>query len=122
MAYLPDLQTTVDRYLEAWNEPDADQRWGLVHAAFAPDGVYLDPNTDTPVEGQPALAAYIGMFRTEAEDRLEADGPVDAHHGTFRMPWRLVGAGGVLATGLLVGSLDRENRIVRAVHFVDPEA
>lgn len=118
MAYHPDLQTTVDRYLEAWNETDPDRRWGLVHAAVAPEAVYLDPSTD-PVEGQPALAAYIGLVRAQVADRLEAAGPIDAHHRHLRMSWRLVGDDGAGATGLLVGTVDRENRLVQIVHFVD---
>lgn len=121
MAYLPDLPTTVERYLEAWNEPDPDARYSLVHASFATHGVYLDPSLDAPVQGQPQLAAYIALFRAQSEDRLEAAGPADAHHDTFRMPWRLVSVAGVVSTGLLVGTLDRDARLSRAVHFVDPE-
>ncbi|MEM1117194.1 MAG: nuclear transport factor 2 family protein [Bacteroidota bacterium] len=120
MSYLPDVQTTVARYLDAWNEPDPDQRWALVHSAVAPDAVYTDPGVKDPVEGQPALAAFIGMFRTQFAHRLEATGPIDGHHHYLRMPWRFAAGDDVMATGLLVASLDRDRKLVQILHFVDP--
>lgn len=120
MAYLPDVPTTLARYLEAWNEPDPDRRWTLVHAAVAPDAVYTDPHSKDPVEGQPALTAFIGLFRAQYPHRFEPTGPIDGHHQFLRMPWRLVDGDDVMATGLLVASLDRERRLVQIVHFVDP--
>ena len=119
MAYRPDVETTVARYLEAWNESDPDLRWGLVHAAVAPEAVYTDAGVKDPVEGQPALASFIGMFRMQFAHRLEATGPIDAHHQFLRMPWRLADGNDVMATGLLVATLDREMKLVQIVHFVD---
>ncbi len=118
MAYLPDLDTVVQRYLDAWNADDPDQRWHLVHSATAPGVVFVDPREAKPVEGQAALAAFLGLG--EAGHRLEATGPPDAHHGWVRVPWRLVAAdGATAATGLLVGTLDREMRLTHLVHFLD---
>ena len=118
MAYLPDLDTVLQRYLDAWNTDDADQRWHLVHGLAAPEVEFLDPREAKPVQGQAALASFLSLLRERGVGRLEMAGPPDAHHGWVRVPWRLVG-GGVEASGLLVGQLDREMRFTRVVHFLD---
>ena len=120
MAYLPDLNTVVQRYLDAWNADDADQRWHLVHSVAAPEVVFLDPREEKPVEGQAALAAFLGLVRDQTGQRLEATGAPDAHHDWVRFPWRLVTATGEAAVaGVLVGSLNRERQFTRIVHFID---
>lgn len=119
MAYLPDLDTVVQRYLDAWNADDPDRRWHLVHDLAAPEVVFLDPREAKPVEGQAALAAFVGLIHDQTGQRLEATGPPDAHHGWVRFPWRLVTSGGEVASaGVLVGSLDREMRFTRIVQFL----
>lgn len=119
MAYLPDLQTTVGRYLDAWNAADPDERWHLVHAATAEEVVVLDPRAEGPVQGRTTLAAYLDHARRQG-GRLEAAGDGDAVQGVFRLPVRYRPDGdGAPTTGLLVGTLDAEMRLVRVVHFLD---
>lgn len=116
MAYRPDIETTLGRYAEAWNTDDSDARWSLVHACAAPEVVYLGPESGRPVEGQAALAAFLGL-PSEAPAWFEI-GPWDGHHDWVRAVWRRTGGGGA-TTGLLVAELDRERRLARIVHFVD---
>ena len=70
MAYLPDLDTVVQRYADAWNAADPDQRWHLVHSVTSPDVVFVDPREARPVEGQAALAAFVGLVYEQAGQRL----------------------------------------------------
>lgn len=119
MAFTPDPQTTIQRYLDAWNAADADRRWSLVHAAAAEDVVVLDAATDAPVEGRAALTAYLDHARQRDGGRLEAAGPSRLVHGTIGLPVRWADGGAVVRTGFLVGTLDREGRMARVVHFVD---
>ncbi len=120
MAYLPDLDTVVQRYLDAWNADDPDQRWHLVHGVAAPEVVFVDPREAKPVEGQAALASFLGLIRSQTGQQLEATGPPDAHHEWVRFPWRLVAAdGGTASSGLLVGALNRDRQFTRIIHFLD---
>ncbi|WP_412068258.1 nuclear transport factor 2 family protein [Rubrivirga sp. IMCC43871] len=119
MAYHADLDTTLARYTEAWNTADADERWALVHACATADVVYNDPHSEKPVEGQAALAAFMGFFREQVGWRFAFTGAPDGHHEWLRVPWALANGDGTKATGLLVATLDRDVRFVTITHFVD---
>ena len=119
MAYRPTLDETLARYADVWNATDADQRWALAHSCLAPDAVYTDPNEAKPVRGQAAMTAYAALFHDQVGWTFEWAGAPDAHHGWVRVPWRLLEGGEPRATGLLVASVDGENRLVQVVHFVD---
>ena len=122
MPFHPDLQTTLDRFAQAWNTDDGDERWQLVHAAAAPEVSYVDPHSEKPVAGQAALTAFMSLFREQVGWTFAFTGAPDGHHEWLRVPWRLTDpAGSTMATGLLVATLDREVRFTRLVDFVDPE-
>lgn len=114
MAYRPDVDTTLARYAEAWNTDDPDQRWSLVHSCTGPDVTFLGPESPKPVEGQAALAAFLGL---PGGGRFEV-GPWGGLHDWVRAAWRRVGPEGQ-ATGLLVARLDRDHRLVEVLHFED---
>lgn len=115
MGYHPDLATTLRRYAEAWNTEDPDARWSLVHACTGTDVTFLGAESDRPVDGQAALAAYLGLPQTSGAFEL---GEPRQHHHWVRAPWRRVTADGIV-TGLLVAETDRDNRLTRILQFVD---
>ena len=120
MPYRPDLETTLARFADAWNTDDPDQRWSLVHSCAAPDVTYLGPASPRLVEGQAALAAFLGLPDDEPSDEpphVEI-GPFDLLHDWVRVAWRRVSGGDAL-TGLLVARVDREHRLAEILHFVD---
>ena len=119
MAFTPDPQTTLQRYLDAWNEADADRRWSLVHAATAEEVLVLDADAEGPVQGRAALTAHADPARSR-RGRVEATGPADLVLGTARLPVRWMGDDGVW-TGLVVGTFDADVRLAQVVHFVDPD-
>ena len=119
MAYRPALQTTLDRYAQAWNTADPDERWSLVHACAASSVVYVDPTSARPVEGQAALAAFMGLFHETVGQQFAFTAPADGHHEWIRVPWQLGDASGTTAAGLLVATLDRDVRLVQIVDFLD---
>lgn len=122
MAFRPDLQTTLDRFAQAWNTDDADERWHLVHAVAAPQVSYTDPHSPKPVQGQAALTAFMSLFRAQVGWHFAFTGAPDGHHEWIRVPWSLTDlAGSVMATGQLVATLDRDVRFTQIVDFVDPE-
>ena len=56
-----DVTATVDAYVAAWNEQDAERRKGLLEAAFSADGTYRDPLYS--VVGRDALAEHIDAYQ-----------------------------------------------------------
>ena len=113
----------LDHYLGAWNAADADACSTRLLAGCASDVVLLDPHADRPVSGWAAVASHIAFFRERYGHRLEPTGPIDAHHGVCRLPWRLADGDSVLSTGVIVADASGDGRLQRIVHFVDaPEA
>ena len=64
---MTDATATVDRYLAALNEPDADTRRALIEQAWTPHGSLTDP----PVEGvgHDGLAAVGDMLHEHYADQ-----------------------------------------------------
>ena len=90
------LQTVVDRYVDAWNEPNAAERIALVEQAFVPDGRYCDPLSD--VAGVAEVAAMIEAVRRQFPGyRLRRTSPVEQHHDQVRFEWELAGPDGTVA-------------------------
>ena len=47
------MQEIVERYIAAWNEPDASRRRKLVDELWAEDGSYTDPLGSRPERSRP---------------------------------------------------------------------
>ena len=71
------------RYLETFNETDADRRRELLEALYTPDCTYTDPHTD--LEGAEQIDRFIEQTRERFPGVTFAlGGPVDAHHNQAR--------------------------------------
>ena len=112
-----DITTTVDTYLEAYGEPDAERRAELVRAAWAEDGQLIDPPMTG--EGHDGIAALAeGLQAQFAGHSFRRASGVDAHHDHFRFAWELVSpAGDVVLAGLDVGELAPDGRLRRITGF-----
>ncbi len=90
------LEAVVDRYIDAWNEPDAAKRVAMVEQTFAPDGRYCDPLSD--VAGAIEIAAMVeGVRQQFPAYRLRRTSPVEQHHDQVRFEWELAGPDGAVA-------------------------
>jgi hypothetical protein len=112
-----DLAATVDTYLRAWTEPDSDRRAALIESVWRPDGRLVDP--PLAAEGRAGIsdlaAALQGQFPGHTFRRASG---VDAHHDQLRFAWELVGPDGAVAlTGLDVGEIAPDGRLVRITGF-----
>ena len=119
---MTDITTTVDRYLAAFNETDAERRRALVAEVFTEDAGYVDPLMTSA--GRDGIAAMIaGAQQQFAGHRFElADGP-DAHHDRVRFSWHLVADGGTrVATGLDVALVADDGRLRSVTGFLEPAA
>ena len=110
----------VERYLDTWNERDADARLARVAALWSEPAAYTDPLAS--VEGREAIAQLIGAVQAQAPGHVFRllDG-VDAHHNVARFRWELVPeqGGESVAIGFDVAVTDGDGRIGSVVGFLD---
>ncbi len=86
---MSDLTTTVSRYLDIWNEADADKRAAAIAELFTADAPYIDPLA--AVEGHEGFGAVVAGARDQFKGlTFELHGSVDAHHNQARFQWGLV--------------------------------
>jgi hypothetical protein len=117
---MSDLETTVDTYLAAYGEPDATARLAQVEQAFTAEGRLVDP----PLDGagrqgiSDMMAAVQGVYPAHTFRRVSG---IDEHHGFLRFAWELSSPDGTVAlTGLDVGEVDEDGRLVAVVGFLGP--
>jgi SnoaL-like domain len=115
-----DLNELVDRYIAAWNEPDADARRAAVAGLWTEDGTYTDPLV--AAAGHQAIEAVIGGAREMFPGHVfRLAGGVDGHHDIARFGWELVPAGGgdSVAVGFDVAVAADDGRLRGVYGFLD---
>jgi SnoaL-like domain len=114
---MDDIKATVDTYLAAWNETDADVRAKLVEQAWAPDGRYVDPLLEA--QGRQAISDMVaGVHEQYPGQRFRRLSGIDAHHDQVRFAWELAAPGGVVTVaGIDVGELGPDGRLRRITGF-----
>jgi hypothetical protein len=114
---MSDLTETVDTYLAAWNEPDADRRAELIERVWTPDGRLIDPPMEAA--GHNGISEMVATLQSQFPGHhfRRASG-VDAHHSYVRFAWELVGPdGAVVLPGIDIGELDADGRLRRITGF-----
>jgi hypothetical protein len=114
-----DMTALAQRYIESWNEADAQARRALLDELYTPDARYTDPlvdaqgrdQIDATIEG--AQQQFTGMVFSLA-------GPVDSHHGIARFQWHLGAPGSI--EPLVIGFdvvVAQDGRLHRVYGFLD---
>lgn len=81
-----DIETTIRKYLSAWNETDGAARRLTIDELFTERCHYADPIA--VVEGRDALDGLIATIQKQHPGlQLTLAGKVDAHHGQARFSW-----------------------------------
>jgi len=111
------MTTTIDTYLEAYGEPDANRRVALIEQIFAPEGHVFDP----PIDGaghtgiNEMFAAVQSQFAGHTFRRTTG---VDSHHGIARYGWEMVaGDGSVTLAGMDVAVVNDAGKLTRIAGF-----
>jgi hypothetical protein len=114
---MSDLSTTIDQYLDAWNETDAARRADLIAAVWADDGALVDPPLDG--HGHAGIDAMASALQAQFPGhRFRRASGVDAHHEQFRFAWELVAPDGApVLAGVDVGALAPDGRLQRITGF-----
>jgi hypothetical protein len=116
-----DAKQLVARYLDTWNQVNAEQRRAALAGTWAEGARYVDPIAD--VRGHDQISDLIGAFHQQAPGhvfRLVGD-RVDAHHDVARFSWELVPATGgePVAIGFDVVVTEDDGRIGSVLGFLD---
>lgn len=109
----------VSRYLEVWNETDADRRQSMVNVTWETDGSYTDPLF--AVRGHDQIAGLIGGFQHQYPGlRFVQTGDVESHHNLARFTWDLVTLEGhIVAKGMDVALIAPDERLTAVAGFFD---
>ncbi|WP_025617031.1 nuclear transport factor 2 family protein [Salinispora cortesiana] len=117
---MSDLTNTVERYIDIWNESDADRRAEKIRDVWAENATYTDPLAS--VSGHEAINALIGAAREQfAGMTFTLAGQVDAHHDIARFTWNLAPAGAAepVAVGFDVVRTNDDGQLSAVYGFLD---
>ena len=109
----------VERYLDCWNETDANARRTLIDELWAADAEYTDPMT--AAHGRAEIDATISAVQSRFEGFVfRPVGSADSHHRQTRFGW---GLGPVDAEPVVIGFdvavTDEAGRITTVLGFLD---
>ena len=108
----------ASRYLQAWNETDAQRRGALVAQVFAQDASYVDPLAS--VAGHEGIAALIAGVQQQFHGaRFSLKGEPQTHHDRLRFSWTLALQGKTLAEGTDVAVVTPDARLAGVTGFLD---
>ena len=83
---MQDVQALVTRYLDAFNETDAERRRELLEALYTADCTYTDPHVD--LRGAEQIDGFIEQTQERfAGFTFTLGGTIDAHHDQARFQW-----------------------------------
>lgn len=117
---MSDLTATIDTYLAAWNETDANHRAELIEQVWAQDGQLIDP--PLAAQGHQGISDMIAALHTQFPGhRFRRASGIDSHHDQLRVAWELVAPDGQVAlAGTDVGEVDGQGRLRRITGFFGP--
>jgi hypothetical protein len=115
--------TTYDelaqRYIDTWNETDADARRAAVDRLYTEDARYVDPLA--AAQGREAITEMIGAVQQQFPGFVfRLAGPVDGHHNQARFGWELGPAGAEAPiVGFDVAVIDDSGQLQTVLGFLD---
>ena len=116
---MTDVQSVIERYIDAWNETDANRRREMIASVFSEDATYTDPLA--AVRGHAAIDQFVAAAQAQfAGLQFSLAGPIDAHHDQARFTWHLgtLGAAEPVVIGFDVAVLNH-GRVREVYGFLD---
>jgi len=117
---MANMTELIDRYIAAWNEPDAGRRRELVAGTWTDAGTYVDPHRAG--DGHEHISQMIGQVRERFPAyRFRLAGAAEAHNDHVRFRWE---AGGtedapLYFAGTDFGVVAKDGRFTSITGFVD---
>ncbi|AIO39482.1 hypothetical protein DM40_3162 [Burkholderia cenocepacia] len=109
----------IDRYFDAWNEPDAAARRALIEAVYASDAAYRDPLMAG--DGHAGIDTMIAAVQERFPAyRFHRTTDVDGFGQHLRFSWVLVSPdGAAIVRGADFGTVDASGRLKSVTGFID---
>lgn len=111
------VETTVDAYLQTWNETDPAARAALIEQALGADVWYRDPMLEA--DGREAYDGMIAAVQAQMPGLvMRRTSPIDAHRDLVRFNWALgVPGEAPVFAGLDVAKTDADGKLHRIIGF-----
>jgi hypothetical protein len=111
------IEAIIDRYCEAWSDPEPVARATALAEVWAEGARYTDPRADA--HGVDAVLAHIaGVMAQRPGARVVRTSAIQHHHGFVRFAWRVIEADGtMLPEGLDIAVLGEDGRITQIIGF-----
>lgn len=111
-----DTDTTIQVYVDAWNERDPDRVAAMLADVFSESGSYTDPGAS--VSGRDAVTAHIvGFHERFPTATMERRSRIDGYGNVVRFGWALVDDGVDLIVGTDFVVLDDDGTIRSVTGF-----
>jgi nuclear transport factor 2 (NTF2) superfamily protein len=118
---MSDINTTIEKFVSSWNDPDAEARRQVIDEIWSEDGVYRNARAEYP--GRAGIEEAV----TNAYNAFTANGFVfrlaslDTNHDAVRYRWEMVPAQGGEpdSIGTHVAMLGADGRLVSDHQFID---
>jgi SnoaL-like protein len=115
------IEKILDGYTATWTENDPGRRRELIAELYAPDAVYANQGNEYHgIAGvEVAVVRNWDKFISDGY-AFEVAGGAAAHHGSARVPWRMLAPGGatVAAAGMQFLLLDDTGRVRGDYQFI----
>ena len=114
------VETTVDAYLQTWNETDPAARAALIEQSLGADLWYRDPMLEA--DGLEAYQAMIDAVQAQLPGHImRRTSALDAHHDVVRFTWAIGPDGGApVFAGVDMAKFDEAGKLHRIVGFTPP--
>lgn len=90
---MTDVTKLADRYIDMWNQTDAEKRRRLIAELWTADAIYADPVLRG--EGRDGIHSMVGQVHERFPGHtFRRTSDVDAHNDRLRFGWELAPAGG----------------------------
>ena len=118
---MTNIDTTIEKWVASWNDPNSAARRRVIDEIWAADGVYR--NARTEFTGQTGIEDAV----TQAYDAFSANGfvfrvaSVDTNHDAVRYRWEMFPADGgdPDSIGTHVAMVGTDGRFVTDHQFID---
>jgi hypothetical protein len=116
-----DRAAVIDRYCEAWSEPDPHRRAELLASVWAPNATYTDPTVHAA--GVEEFLSHIARVQARRPGaKVVRTSELDEHHRVVRFAWHVLQADGTaLPEGLDIAFVSADGtKIERIIGFFGP--
>jgi hypothetical protein len=115
------VSALIDRYCEAWSDPDRERRRQILLSVWAKDATYTDPRVHA-ASADELLAHIERVLASRPGSKVRRTSSVDLHHNVARFGWHVVLAdGSSLPDGVDIAWISGDGRkLERIIGFFGP--